>query len=591
MPLPRLKPPKLKKQRRPKAAAWVRLQGLEELGGLWCEGEVINLPGWKTIKYKETDHDIIILAEVTTEIEGTCNCGEDASKFKFSGFIEPTYVRDLPIRNKRTRIYYRLQRKRCNNPSCDKRKTIQQPLPGSHKRYSFTTRLIKYIEQESFSIFRNFSQIAEETGVHELIIRNIFTARAKQLEKIKPVETPRWLAIDEVYPKNKKEPRCVISSPEHRRVIDLLPDNKLRGIAERLLQLPDRDSVEVVTIDMWAPYRYVVRLLLKKAQIVVDRYHVHNLLSTALKKVMEVVRGCMTPTECSKYMRREELLLKNYRRLSKEHPKDKKTGKLLPSEYDVVMKWLKDVPDLAVAYYLVKDFSDILQLTNRQRAEELTDLWLERAINFVKDFRAKYEKIYKEKWEYPFANIPNTITDWRASILNYIDFKGRFEIPTTNGFAEFANKQIKKAYKMGNGYTFQVLRLKVIYGGVLIKRRPPHPLDVKRSRKRRKRGTGDGEGELRATNPNSNIASLERARRDRYETEDLLPKPQESPGWVDRFESIDRSQLQPEEDEQESETEITVTSLVDEEEEEPSNAAVGRSRRRFRYNPDQLKMF
>lgn len=32
------------------------------LAGKWRYGEAIDLPGWKTIKYKELDHDIIVLA-------------------------------------------------------------------------------------------------------------------------------------------------------------------------------------------------------------------------------------------------------------------------------------------------------------------------------------------------------------------------------------------------------------------------------------------------------------------------------------------------------------------------------------------------
>jgi transposase len=591
MPLPRLKSSRSKKERRPTAVSWVRLLGLEEVGGPWCTGEIINLLGWKTLKYKETDHDIIILAEPTTDFEEViCTCGESAENFKFWGFTDTAYIRDLPIRCKRARIYYRLQRKRCNNPSTHERKTIQQPLINIHERHSLTTRLVDYIQEESFNIFRNFSQIAEETGVNELTIRNIFTARAKQLDKIKLVETPKWLAIDEVYPRNKKEPRCVISIPERHRVLDLLPDNKPPGLVEWLLHLPDRNIVELVTMDMYEPYRFVVGRLLPKAQIVVDRYHVHNLLSVALKQVMEVVRSSMTSSECRKYMRREELLLKNQRRLSKKQKKDK-AGNGLPSEHEQVKKWLEDVPDIAVAYWLVSDFSDILQQSDRQKAENLTELWLKRVDEFVEYFRAKYKKNYKEKWEDPFGNVPHTITNWRASILNYIDFKGRFEISPTNGFAEFANKQIKKAFKMGNGYTFQVLRDKVVYGGVHVKRRPSHPLDEKRPRQKRKHKSGDGKELPHEMNPDANVVSLERARRDRYETEDLLSKPQETPGWVERFEPIDRSKLQLDENEQEPEVKIIEQTLTAEEEDQQPDTEGRDTRRRYRYNPNQLKMF
>jgi transposase len=405
-------------------------------------------------------------------------------------------------------------------------------------RHPLTVRLYEYIERESFNIFRTFSNIADETGVHELAVRDIFTARAAQLDKIKLIETPRWIAIDEVYPKKKNEPRCVVSAPEFRRVLDLLPDNKRVTITKWLLNLPDRHSVAVVTMDMWDPYRSVVRRLLPGAAIVVDRYHVHNLLSVALKQVIKVVRDSMTYTERRTYMRREELLLKNYRRLSKERGKGK-NGKERPSEKELVEQWLEEVPDIKTAHSLAKEFSDILQLSDRQKAEELTDLWLERVCKFVEDFRAKYRGNYREDdWPDPFGNVPNTITHWRENILNYINYKGRFGINVTNGFAEFANKQIKKAQKLGN-YSFEALRHKVVHGGVLVKRRPPHPLDEKRSRRKRRQATDDNVGR-REKNPQANVVRLQRARRERDETEGLLPKPQDSLGWATRFESADQ---------------------------------------------------
>jgi transposase len=332
MPLPRPKTSSRKKPKRAKAASWVWLQDLEGIGGPWCEGEIINLPGWRTIKYKETAHDVIILAEVTAEAEGCTFCDAPSSELEAWGFTDVSYARDLPIRRKRTRIYFRQQRRRCKK--CGK--TLQQPLADVvGKRRPLTARLVEYIEHESFNIFRTFSNLADEIGISLLRVRNIFTARAELLNKIKLVYTPRWIAIDEVYPRTKKEPRCVISDPEARRVLDLLPDNKWQNIAKWLLQVPNRLGVEVVTMDMYDPYRKVMRRMCPNAVIVTDRYHVHNLLSVALKQVMEVVRDSMTYTECRLYMRREELLLKNYRRLSNERPKDK-NGKERPSEKELV---------------------------------------------------------------------------------------------------------------------------------------------------------------------------------------------------------------------------------------------------------------
>lgn len=585
MPLPRKLPSKAK-PKRSKAKTWVCLERqLEGLEGTWCDGEILNYPAWKTIKYRETAHDIIVLAELTTAVAGPCACGEPSTEFKRWGFTETHHVSDLPIRKKRVRIYCKLQRLRCAGCGA----TAQQPAPGVDERHALTARLIEYVRQESLSIFRSFSDLSDETGVSHPLIRNLFTDYAERLERNRRIETPKWLAIDEVYPRKDTE-YCVISHPPSRQVLDLLPNNSPQALAKWLLQLPDRHSVQVVTVDMWPPYRSVVRRLLPDARIVVDRYHVHNLLNVALKQVLEVVRDSMTYSEHREHMRPERLLLKSYRRLSEDREVDENNIEL-PSEIELVDKWLEDVPDLARAHQLKEDLSDILHLPDRQKAEELIDLWLDQVVEFVKYFRAKYEKGYRGKWTDPFGNVPGTISDWRSNILNYIDFKHVFGMKPTNAFAEFCNKQIKKAYKVGNGgFSFEVLRIKVVYGGVMIKRRPPHPLDEKRPRAKRDPATLKNSKKRFWKNPKANVARLERAREEKDETKNLLSDPRENQAWLARFNTTRQAKLDLDQHEpaQNAAAALPVTQAV---KEQPSQPLAARRRRTPKHSHKQIKMF
>ena len=208
----------------------------------------------------------------------------------------------------------------------------------------------------------------------------------------------------------------------------------------------------------------------------VDRYHVHNLLNVALKKVLNVIRDSMTYSEHREHMRPEHLLLASYRKLADEEKKERKKrkekkddrGVKKPSDKELLDKWLADVPDLKRAHGLKEEFSVILQLTDREKAEELTDEWLRKVSEFVDDFRAKYKKGYRGQgpWPDPFGSVPHTITEWRDSILNYINCKSMFSTRTvSNSFAEHANGRIKKAYRIGHHYSYEVLRLKCVYGG------------------------------------------------------------------------------------------------------------------------------
>jgi len=131
--------------------------------------------------------------------------------------------------------------------------------------------------------------------------------------------------------------------------------------------------------------------------------------------------------------------------------------------------------------------------------------------------------------------VPSSIKFWREEILNYVEHKRRFGQLSTNAFAEYANRQIKKAYRMGNGYRFEVLRSKVVCGGVLVDERPPQPLDKKWKRAKWDRDTRKGRPSEREANPNSNVARLAQALEEGDKTKGLLSDPKESPEWMNRF--------------------------------------------------------
>lgn len=594
MPLPRAKVVRTSRPSPPKASKWVQLeQKIEKLPGDWCQGEILNLPGWKTLRYKELDHDILVMAELATPSAGNCICPAAESELHKSGFTDPYYVADLPIRCKRVRLYYRLQRQFCKR--C--RKSAQQLATGVDDKHQMTARLVEYVEYESFDLFRSFSDVADEIGCSEQTIRNIFTVRAKQFEdEAKRLreeglyETPKWLAIDEVCPQHKGEEYCVISDPLRHQVIDILPVNNEKELFKWLLRLLNRHLVMLVTMDMWGEYRKLVKRLLPQAWIVVDRYHVHNLLNVALKKVLDVIRDSMTYSEHRERMRPEHLLLTSYRNLSTKEEEDEH-GVKQPSDKELADKWLEDVPDIKRAHGLKEEFSDILQLTDREKAEELTDEWLRKVSEFVDDFRAKYKKGYRGRgpWPDPFGNVPHTISDWRDSILNYINCKSMFDARTvSNSFAEHANGRIKEAYRIGHHYSYEVLRYKCVYGGVSVRRRPPHPMDEPRLRIVRSRKSGsDG---VKKPNPNANLEILKQARLDADDTRGLLPQSEDNPGWASRFNLVEMEKARQEVADSELTNDAPPVVPTSEEDVQPPVMDKER-KRRTKYNPNQQKLF
>jgi hypothetical protein len=272
-------------------------------------------------------------------------------------------------------------------------------------------------------------------------------------------------------------------------------------------------------------------------------------------------------------------------REKKSDKKREKKGQPGPTQIEIRDKWLDELPDLARAYWLKEEFSNILQLSDRQKAEELTDRWLERAAEFVLDFRAKYDT--SAAGRVPFGNVVTTIKRWRPQILNYVDSKDRYGLTTTNYFAEHVNKKIKRAKALGNGTSFETLRMKVVHGGVMVQRRPPHPMGTLRPKARGRKRPHEENTE---PNPDSNLEQLRRAREERDETKGLLPNPHDHPGWVSRFGQI--VEFEPGTATfDELPDELGATQFAAIEAPEPRPKKVGRRRKRSRSGPNQQNPF
>lgn len=78
-----------------------------------------------------------------------------------------------------------------------------------------TDRLVTWIGRQSLS--RTFTSLADETGLDEKTIRNIFRDYVNELEAQFRFEAPKWIGIDEI---NLISPRCVISNIQNNTIVD-----------------------------------------------------------------------------------------------------------------------------------------------------------------------------------------------------------------------------------------------------------------------------------------------------------------------------------------------------------------------------------
>lgn len=498
-------------------------------GGATADNSLLNLEGWQLIVSKETEHDVIIFATAAAKPKQCNYCEAPESKLNLWGYSKLAFFYDSPIRAKRTRVYYRAQRFRCSNILDNGRTcghTTRQPLPEIDERRGATRRLIEYLEREAFRPTRTILSLSDETGFPESSLRNIFTDRAIQLEAQREIETPRWLAIDEVNIPKKvyKHACCVLFDPVKNIPIDILIDNKPDTLARALLNLfgQDRKGVEVISIDFWSGYRGVLNRVLRGITIVIDRRHSQEMVRRAFKAFIEELSVKNGKKWYRANMYDPTPLYKRYHELSEV----KEEGKAF-SEKEFVDHWLEQVPELKVGYWLKEDFCNLYELSSSEEALQRYDEW---------EVRAKAASP-------AFDSVAYTVKLWRPLVFRYNDFKDRFPKRVTNGPSEAVNKIIKRVRSLCIGIDFETLRAKLILGEFFVTRRPPHPLDPTPITKRPEEADDKArkpKGKKKQAGPHANTARLRRARESHDKTKGLIESPMKNQKYAKRVKHLEQ---------------------------------------------------
>jgi len=376
---------------------------------------------WAVMEIQEDTHNMRILAAKPVPPAVCPRCGVSNPRVYKHDQQEQAFV-DAPMHGKRVVIHVMRQRWRCRE--CDA--TFQQMLPEIDEKRNMTKRLIDYIRYRS--LIRTFTEVADDVGVNEKTIRNIFREYVGQLEASREIEAPTWLGIDELFLIRK--PRCIFTDVKRRSIVDLLAKRDKLSVSKWLTNLPGKKTVEVVTMDMWKPYRDSTQALLPAAKVVVDKFHVVRMANKCLDDTRKRLRADMTSVERRKMMRDRHIILKREKDLS-------------PLDHAAMEIWTESIPELYYAYQAKERFFSVYDAADRQEGQERYDAWL-----------GNLDMLTRVN----FKELITAVENWKPEILNY------FGTGATNAYTEAANGLAKIANRNGRGYSFEAIRAKIIYG-------------------------------------------------------------------------------------------------------------------------------
>jgi transposase len=395
--------------------------------------DILNLAGWSVLDEHEEEHFYQFTVQIKERLLSCPFCQTDMIPYKF-GERPHTFV-DLPMHGKQVRLLARQRRYRCRN--CHK--TFLDPAPHMSELHSATLRLVNHIERETLSMSsRTFLSLAHEIGMTEDTVRHIFDSCVKALERAHTLQAPATLGIDELFLLGT--PRCILTDLTRRNVVDLLPNRNQETVIRWLRQLPGKEHIEVVAMDMWQPYRNAVREVLPQASIVVDKFHVVKLANGAIEQVRKTVRSSLSDKQRRTLMHDRFILLRRR--------KDLKEKDVL-----ILETWIENFPVLGAAYILKEAFYEIWEAPTQEEAHNRYWAWFEQITPEVAD---------------AFVPIALTVENWGDEIFAYFSHNGTI----TNAFTEATNGVLKVSNRVGRGYSFSVIRAKILFAGEITQKYP-----------------------------------------------------------------------------------------------------------------------
>lgn len=382
----------------------------------------LYLDDW-TVLNVDRGESYLVKASYDVAPEACTKCGVIGQLYRHG--VKAIRYRDAPVHGKQTIIEVKRARYRCR--ACSG--TFMQALPDMDDDRRMTHRCRDYIAEQC--LLKPNTHVAEDVGIDEKVVRQIGRENADRLFVAHAVEmrAPRILGMDEL--NLGDEMRAIFVNVETSWPIEILSNRWAGPVTNFLMNLRGRDEVEIVTMDMWKPYKVAVQHAMPKAVVIIDKWHVMRMANDVMDIARRRFQGLLTQRDRKALKARRAAFLKRPFQLSAREQLD-------------LDGWLKNTPELRGAYETKEAFMDIWRHRKRELAKEALDNWRATIPTHLGGL---------------FRPVLVATKNWEPEILNYFDH-GRH----TNAPTEARNRVIKMINRLGAGYSFDAIRARALFG-------------------------------------------------------------------------------------------------------------------------------
>lgn len=379
----------------------------------------LDLPGVRVVSQRMTPTTIVVTV-VRTDPGATCpGCGWWTTK---QHDARPRTKADEPLGDRQVTVIVVRRRFRCLG--CGRVFTEPDAVAGPRRR--LTTRLRTRLGQEG--VQRPVAHVADHYGVSPTTVRRAVHVHATTVLSQQPYGKVPHLGIDDFSLRRGRRYATGLHDLDRRRVIDVVEGRTSAVVEAALMRLPAPDAVTAVSMDMSQAYRAAVQLVLPRALITADKFHVIKRVTAALAAVIRRLMKGRPRTDAVRTASR--LVLRN-----REHLRATDTERLAPV--------VRQYPALRRAWVLKEDFRRWYRTATATTARLELSAWV---------------RMVAEATMLPeFQALTGMLMGWREEILNY------FQTRLTQGPVEGKNHRAKVIQRQAYGYrNFSNYRLRLL---------------------------------------------------------------------------------------------------------------------------------
>lgn len=232
----------------------------------------------ETLVYsKENGHFMIHLKFIKQEFY--CDCGY-VNPMKFKEYYTKRINHNL-LMDRKTVIHYQARRYQCS--LCGKTQYEPNPFASKYQKVSYSLSIV--ILERLNRPHVTFASVAQDLNVSSTTVINVFDL----LVDDKRITLPPILCLDEFYFSRYASFKycAVLVDFETKELVDLVESRRkyaLNSYFDKISQ-SERANVKMVCIDLYEPYRSLIKRKFKNALIVVDTFHVIQIFNRHMDNI------------------------------------------------------------------------------------------------------------------------------------------------------------------------------------------------------------------------------------------------------------------------------------------------------------------